>query len=951
LFIHSSSLFRNDSILFRTLLISNISYPSIQAVAALLHYRQLCRPLTIALSVAATSTCSRLHYACSTTPHHRLAAMHVVRRSAATTSRSRSHSRQSHLLSLLVLPFLLPSITATLTIVQIEPFDPSDHHPSQHLYSFESPSSFHYSGGSHKHHGGHRHSSHNHTHHESHDRGSTITTSTSTFTQPPTTSSNSSAYYTDKAVALLLLPFLCATGLVGNAFVCVAIGTDRRLQNVTNYFLFSLALADLLVCCVVMPLSILVEIKHGTWEWSFYLCLLYVYADVFLCSASIVHMSVISLDRYLGISQPLKTRNRTKTAIFIKIIFVWVITILISCPIVVLGLVDHNNVLSEHRICAVHNRTYMIYGSTFAFLIPFIIMTVTYFKTTSLLNKQAMLLQQGSANGAKNGLRRAAPPRKLGYSNRRSSGGTSTPTISAVNHTKWSSSTATATSLHNIKGVPETPVRSKRSLPPSIWQRGNGTTTPAKDTLSDDLDLRPRRQKPSRLQRWTTRTSSYLSLIVSRVQRKSSYATSVELLSEHKATRVLAVVFICFFFCWTPFFIANFVFGFCGESCGVPAWVSTLFLWLGYVSSTINPLIYTVFNKRFRKAFIRILRGRCFRKRSADNTFVGPNSHWSRTHTIMPDACTYSNYEQRPFRADESMIRPTGNHHSALGHRESNGMSPLSNGIGTSPRKKDSVANGRTVAFDSRQWSPTSSSTSATVRKESTASRTSSLRKASRFTKATTRANTEEEGGSALGAHLEATSPLVHHQGDRATPTTTSTDDEEEHVRAPSTTSSDCGYVPSGRVRVSVTEKVHLPSQKHSFILLSSPIKRSITNAAILKSPTRLVPTSSDMLVVHPLVLRGGSEGLSASCHIARGVVCTAQQSTLRDEGSCATHDDSDENSDTSTLSSSHISMGKGANNAPRNQEKTTSSPPENGPALTLVGTNARGDIFKETFL
>lgn len=63
--------------------------------------------------------------------------------------------------------------------------------------------------------------------------------------------------------ALLLLPLLCVTGLVGNLMVCVAIGMDRRLQNVTNYFLFSLALADLLVCTVVMPLAILVEFQHG----------------------------------------------------------------------------------------------------------------------------------------------------------------------------------------------------------------------------------------------------------------------------------------------------------------------------------------------------------------------------------------------------------------------------------------------------------------------------------------------------------------------------------------------------------------------------------------------------------------------------------------------------------------------------------------------------------------
>lgn len=82
------------------------------------------------------------------------------------------------------------------------------------------------------------------------------------------------------------------------------------------------------------------------------------------------------------------------------------------------------------------------------------------------------------------------------------------------------------------------------------------------------------------------------------------------LASEHKATRVLAVVFICFFICWTPFFLTNFTQGFCGtDLCSVPAWISAIFLWLGYLSSTINPIIYTIFNRRFRQAFLKILRG------------------------------------------------------------------------------------------------------------------------------------------------------------------------------------------------------------------------------------------------------------------------------------------------------------------------------------------------------
>lgn len=69
--------------------------------------------------------------------------------------------------------------------------------------------------------------------------------------------------HTPNVLALLLLPILCLVGLIGNAMVCIAIATDRRLHNVTNYFLFSLALADLLVCLLVMPLSIIVEVKHG----------------------------------------------------------------------------------------------------------------------------------------------------------------------------------------------------------------------------------------------------------------------------------------------------------------------------------------------------------------------------------------------------------------------------------------------------------------------------------------------------------------------------------------------------------------------------------------------------------------------------------------------------------------------------------------------------------------
>ena len=54
---------------------------------------------------------------------------------------------------------------------------------------------------------------------------------------------------------LPVLLFIVA-GIVGNVLVCLAVCLERALQSVTNYFLLSLAAADLLVSCVVMPFGL-----------------------------------------------------------------------------------------------------------------------------------------------------------------------------------------------------------------------------------------------------------------------------------------------------------------------------------------------------------------------------------------------------------------------------------------------------------------------------------------------------------------------------------------------------------------------------------------------------------------------------------------------------------------------------------------------------------------------
>lgn len=53
---------------------------------------------------------------------------------------------------------------------------------------------------------------------------------------------------------MFVIVFIFAGGL-GNILVCLAVALDKKLQNVTNYFLLSLAVADLLVSLFVMPLG------------------------------------------------------------------------------------------------------------------------------------------------------------------------------------------------------------------------------------------------------------------------------------------------------------------------------------------------------------------------------------------------------------------------------------------------------------------------------------------------------------------------------------------------------------------------------------------------------------------------------------------------------------------------------------------------------------------------
>ena len=78
-------------------------------------------------------------------------------------------------------------------------------------------------------------------------------------------------------------------------------------------------------------------------------------------------------------------------------------------------------------------------------------------------------------------------------------------------------------------------------------------------------------------------------------------------MSDHKAAITLGIIMGVFLLSWGPFFTVNLVGALCGPR-SVPPLVFAVFTWLGYVNSTMNPVIYSVFNRQFRDAFKRVLR-------------------------------------------------------------------------------------------------------------------------------------------------------------------------------------------------------------------------------------------------------------------------------------------------------------------------------------------------------
>ncbi|KAH9359531.1 hypothetical protein HPB48_020404 [Haemaphysalis longicornis] len=190
---------------------------------------------------------------------------------------------------------------------------------------------------------------------------------------------DSPATLSELALALCLGALIGATA-VGNSLVCLSVCLVRRLRHPSNHLLVSLAASDLCVALLVMPPAMHLELTGHRWDLGRAACDAWVSVDVASCTASILNLCMISVDRYLAITRPLTYGvRRTARRAWACIGAVWLLSALISVPpLLVLG--NEHGTADKPTCLVCQHLAYQLYATLGAFYIPLVVMLTMYWQ-------------------------------------------------------------------------------------------------------------------------------------------------------------------------------------------------------------------------------------------------------------------------------------------------------------------------------------------------------------------------------------------------------------------------------------------------------------------------------------------------------------------------------------------------------------------------------------------
>lgn len=453
-------------------------------------------------------------------------------------------------------------------------------------------------------------------------------------------------------VVVLSTISLVTVGL--NLLVLYAVRSERKLHTVGNLYIISLSVADLIVGAVVMPMNIL-YLLMAKWSLGWPLCLFWLSMDYVASTASIFSVFILCIDRYRSVQQPLKyLKYRTKTRASATILGAWFLSFLWIIPI--LGwrhFIPNTEGRREDR-CETdfYNVTWFkVMTAIINFYLPTLLMLWFYAKIYKAVRQhcQHRELINGSlpsfseiklkpenpkVGGKKPG---KESPWEVLKRKRKDAGGGSVLKLPSQDPKEMKSPSICSQEedeevdkLHclplNIvqtqteaegSGRGYTDINQSQSQLETDEQGLNvhGASEISEDQiLGDSLSFSPTDSdtptEPASGKGKPRSASStgldYIKFTWKRLRSHSrQYVSGLHMSRERKAAKQLGFIMAAFILCWIPYFIFFMVIAFCKSCCNEHVHMFTI--WLGYINSMLNPLIYPLCNENFKKTFKKIL--------------------------------------------------------------------------------------------------------------------------------------------------------------------------------------------------------------------------------------------------------------------------------------------------------------------------------------------------------
>ncbi|XP_072221464.1 muscarinic acetylcholine receptor M5a [Leuresthes tenuis] len=456
--------------------------------------------------------------------------------------------------------------------------------------------------------------------------------------------------------------------IVGNVLVMVSFKVNSQLKTVNNYYLLSLAAADLIIGVFSMNLYTS-YILMGYWALGNLACDLWLALDYVASNASVMNLLVISFDRYFSITRPLTYRaKRTPRRAGIMIGLAWLVSLILWAPPILCWQYFVGKRTVPERQCQIQffSEPVITFGTAIAaFYIPVSVMTILYcriYKETEKRTKDLAELQgvnyqtDSEVTQPQKTIIRSCFSCKLGSASHdmnqaswSSSSRSNAAKSAATTSDEWSKAGQLTTFNSYASSDDEDRPVSPGSFQPSFRsqacetnKRGVGSESEKLSTYDEDSFFqtppKSNSQKSSkcvsykfkpvakdthmeqRSKNGDTKMVSAFSSAESMSAPSTSSAskptdTSLKnqitkrkrmvLIKERKAAQTLSAILLAFILTWTPYNIMVLISTFCSDCIPLSLW--HLGYWLCYVNSTVNPMCYALCNKTFQKTFRMLL--------------------------------------------------------------------------------------------------------------------------------------------------------------------------------------------------------------------------------------------------------------------------------------------------------------------------------------------------------